>query len=334
MQTLSAENLPNIRFAIPERILVATDLLDSEFLIPHVIAQAKATGASIILVHAIQPADSFSIYAGAIPYIDPPHVEAEANSALLAIAAQIECHGIACEAIANHGFAAEVIQEAIHTTGATRLIMATHGRGKWGQLMLGSVASQLLRTVSIPVFAVGPRSRPATAHVTPRKILHPVSMTGDYRTSVKLAMDLAAVYGAELTLLHIPDRDVEQSIHPGCTLSWAENLAAELIPETENSAYPVYIAVAFGNTVEEIRAAATRINADWIVLGVGESFASWPLSESTAYRVLSLGDCPVLTVPHDMSLPQRADTEQARFMTVVQAGNANRLANRSISQAQ
>jgi hypothetical protein len=36
-------------FTAPGKIVVATDLTDTEYLLPHAIAQAKASGASLIL---------------------------------------------------------------------------------------------------------------------------------------------------------------------------------------------------------------------------------------------------------------------------------------------
>jgi nucleotide-binding universal stress UspA family protein len=100
-------------------------------------------------------------------------------------------------------------------------------------------------------------------------------------------------------LLHIPDRDVEASIHPGCRLTWAENLFATLVPAGVKLDPPIRINVAFGNVVDEIRREATRIRADWIVLGVEESYPFWPLKDSTAYKVLAVADCPVLAIRSD-----------------------------------
>ena len=45
-------------FAAPGKIVVSTDLTDTEYLLPHAIAQAKASGASLILVHAVLPHES------------------------------------------------------------------------------------------------------------------------------------------------------------------------------------------------------------------------------------------------------------------------------------
>lgn len=299
MKTFDANSFSRNNLISPKRILVATDLTDGEYLVPHAIAQAKASGAAVTLVHAILPAETLPLDAGGAAYMDWEKTEQEIEIGMLGLAGQIEAAGIHCDVVAKHGFAADVVQEQIKATRAARLIMASHGRGKWGQFMMGSVANQLLGAVNIPIFVVGPNSAHFPEHATPKKILHPVSLNGAYRRGVEEAVELAHSFHAELTLLHIPDRDVEASIHPGCTLSWAENLFATLVPEGMRLDPPIRISVAFGNVVDEIRREAARMSADWIVLDVEESHPFWPLKDSIAYKVLAVADCPVMAIRTD-----------------------------------
>jgi nucleotide-binding universal stress UspA family protein len=304
MRIETAIDIARTHFVQPVTILVATDLTDAKVLVPHAVAQAKAAGARIRLVHAIDPRESFPIEAQSAAYQSFPKEDSEIDRALRAIASEIETHGVACEVGWQHGFPADVVQDEIAESGATRLIMASHGRGKLGQFLLGSVANQLLGRVSVPVFIAGPQSLPAVSHATPRRILHPVSMNGDYKESARLAIQLARLYRAELTMLHIPDREIEKSLHPGCSLCWAKNLFAKLVPEGAEIVPPLRIDVAFGDKVDQIRNTAKRIEADWIVMGVDEGFSLWPLTESTAYRVLAAACCPVLAIRRQARAPE------------------------------
>lgn len=317
MTKIEDKGFPKASVASPRRILVATDLKDGEYLLPHAIAQAKACGASVTLVHAILPAETLPVDAGAIAYVDWTKTEQDIEVELLRLAAAIDAEGIRCDVVAKHGFAAAVVEEQIQATRANRLIMASHGRGKWGQFMMGSVANQLLGTVNIPIFVVGPKSANFPEHARPRRILHPVSLNGAYRRGVEQAFELAKSFGAELTLLHIPDRDVEASIHPGCTLTWAENLFATLVPEGLQLQPPIQVSVAFGNVVDEIRREASRMGADWIVLGVEEGYPFWPLKDSTAYKVLAVAECPVLAIRSDPYQVERATwLERAAYSAI------------------
>jgi nucleotide-binding universal stress UspA family protein len=321
MKGLEAVTFPNSSLVTPKRILVATDLTDGEYLIPHALAQAKACEATVTLVHAILPAETLPMDTGTLAYVDWEKSERDIHAGLQALAVEIEAEGIHCDVVAKHGFAADVVEEEIRTIQATRLIMASHGRGKWGQFMMGSVANQLLGKVHIPVFVVGPRSVHRPEHASPRKILHPVSLTGDYKRGVELAIELAQNFKADLTLLHIPDRDVEASIHPGCTLTWAENLFATLVPAAMRPTLPdaprIEVSVAFGNVVEEIRNTAARVEADWIVLGVEETSAFWPLKDSTAYKVVAVAECPVLAFRNDPYEVERVKTRHATLLTAI-----------------
>jgi len=313
LDSLTQQNLSIHGLVAPKRILVATDLTDGECLIPHAVAQAKASGAEVTLIHAILPAETMPLDAGSIAYVDWEKAEREIAAVLFGLARRIEAEGIPCKTVISHGFAADIVEEEIKSSQANRLIMASHGRGKWGQFMMGSVANQLLGKINIPVFVVGPHSTRSPEHARPSRILHPVSLNGGYRHGVELAIELARSFGAELTLLHIPDRDVEASIHPGCTLTWAENLFATLVPEATPAAsgIPIEVRVAFGNLVDEIRKEATRCHDNWIVLGVEEGFPFWPLKDSTAYKVIAVADCPVLAVRHDPFRHEQAAVQES-----------------------
>jgi nucleotide-binding universal stress UspA family protein len=301
------ETLNLKRLAAPNRILVATDLSDIDTLIPHAVAQAKSSGALVTLLHVIVPAETFPPDAFGANYVNPDRIKAEVQEMLAGFARIVEDQGVSCDWMCEHGMAVDVIEDAIERTKATRLIIATHGRGKLGQFLLGSVARQLLAKVQVPVFAVGPHCGPACEHVTPKRILHPFSMNGAGCGNAGLAIALARLYHAELILLHIPDREVEESISTGCTLTWAESLTRDLLPGGSIEGVPqVEIRIAFGDRVREIREEAERMQAGWIVMGVEDENSLWPLTESVAYRVLAAVNCPILSIRGQAMITENA----------------------------
>jgi len=301
--------------AAPDTILLATDLTDTDFLLPHVVAQAKISAAHVKLIHAIVPSDSLPIEAGAIPYIDESRnesrIDRDVRLTMLDLSRGIESHGVSCSAVVRHGFAADVIREEINSTRPTRLIVGTHGRGKLAQVALGSVVNELLGTVDIPIFAIGPHAQAFGEHSSPRKILHPVSLAGDYQKVVSFAIDLARTYKAELILLHVLDSDIGKSINPGRALNWARNALGALVPNAGGLLPPVRTISKCGNLVDEILSTATSTKADWIVLGVDEEFPLLRFRGTTAYKVLAAANCPVLTLchgPHRVEQPTQVDT--------------------------
>jgi nucleotide-binding universal stress UspA family protein len=191
--------------------------------------------------------------------------------------------------------------------------MGTHGRGKLGQLTLGSVAHDLIAELPIPVFVVGPHARDSVRHVTPRRILHPVSLVGEYRESLNLALEIAQTYKAELILLHVLDRNVNQSIDPERIISWAKKALDALIPNATNPVSLVQTRVTSGKLAEEILKAAVQTDADWIVLGAEGGLRSWFFPESAACKMVAAAPCPVLTLRHEPTQTEVADLEEVHF---------------------
>jgi nucleotide-binding universal stress UspA family protein len=314
MQT-PAENHPQNRttLAAPDRILVATDLTDTDCLVSHAVAQARASGAQVTLVHAIAPSDVVAMDGAVIPYVDKAKIFRDVRVMLHGVARQFELQGITCDTAVRDGVPCDVIREEISRINATRLIMGTHGRAKLGQLTLGSVAHDLIAEVPIPVFVVGPHARDSVRHVTPRRILHPVSLIGEYRESLNLALEIAQEYKAELILLHVLDRNVNQSIDPERIVSWAKKALDALIPNATNPVSLVETRVTSGKLAEEILKAAVETDADWIVLGADGGLRSWFFPESAAYKMVAAAPCPVLTLRHEPTQTEVVNLEEVHF---------------------
>jgi nucleotide-binding universal stress UspA family protein len=294
MQTSANDSQLLIRFVSPTQIVVATNLADSETLLPHAIAQAKASGAELILVHAIPPHDRDG--ASGHTHESEKMLESEAHRKLMAMADQVERRGVTCTVVVQCGLARDVILGVIERTGATRLITGTHRHGHAGPLMLGSVANVLLREVAVPLFVVGPYAVQGIPDAIPHRILHTVSLKGEYRQHAQFAVELAEAYGAELTLLHVMPYYLHKSSCADSLCTRTKNALAELIPTSGNPKQAIHIAVACGQLVEEVVKAATANKADWVVMGIKRDFPYWSKSNNAAYQVLAEAGCPVLTL--------------------------------------
>jgi len=55
------QHLSTSAFMVPDKILLASDLTDIEYLLPHAISQCKACAASLVLSHVIPPVESESL---------------------------------------------------------------------------------------------------------------------------------------------------------------------------------------------------------------------------------------------------------------------------------
>ncbi|MGA7524646.1 MAG: universal stress protein [Acidobacteriaceae bacterium] len=280
----------------PGKIVVATDLTDTDYLVPYAVAQARASGASLILVNAVLPHESMPVESGAVPYYDPLRMDRDARLLLENIARELRDQGIECATAVRHGFAPDVIAEVVKNAEAARLIVGTHGRRGLRKFVLGSIARQLLDRVDIPVCTIGPRAHHLPAD-PPHAILHPVSLSGLHKTSTALALELARQFGARLVLLHVVPPESATSRDPGKAVNAATEELNRLIPAEARASTQVMVRIAPNNVVSELLSVAEEIEAGFIVLGVHAPAHSWlPGTEPAAYKILVSAPCPVISL--------------------------------------
>src|SRR5271165_372699 len=279
-------------FAAPNTIVVATDLTDTEELLPHAIAQAKASNAVLRFVYAIPPYETFVPEAGKVAYIDPVERARDARMVLEELAKQVSAQGIQYAVTVRLGKPADVVAELVKETGAQRVIVRTHGRTGLKQRLLGSTARELLTRIDVPVCTVGPHCLPPSGDRI-RMIVHPTALGPDCSMSARLALDRAQFHHAELTVLHVvsPGAAIEPYLDPHYAFA---NLASLL--SSEDVQTKVNTRVVPGDATKEILRAAEEIHADLIVLGVHSGAAHRALwKDESAYSVVTSALCPVLS---------------------------------------
>jgi nucleotide-binding universal stress UspA family protein len=299
MKTLDQAVSKNRSFLVPDRILVATDLTDTEYLIPHAVAQARACGSSLTLVHVIPPGQAIPLDASAIPYLDVAEMKQEAEQTLKRVAAQAEAAGIPCDIVVAEGNPRERIVALAGETKAGRLLAGTHGRRHLKKFLLGSVAHEILRSAEIPVCTIGPHAHEASSFGAPRKILHPVSLCSGYEDSARMAIEMAQFYRADITLLHVLGRNVKSQPDSDRVVAWTRSEMQRLVPEEAPLWSKVIVQVEIGDVVDESLNVAADINADLIVLGVNRDASFWPIrGDDTVYSIIAQAKSPVLSIRH------------------------------------
>jgi nucleotide-binding universal stress UspA family protein len=293
-------------FTAPDKILVATDLTDVDYLIPNAIAQCKACAASLVLAHVIPPVESGSLENAVLLIADVARAEEqkrlhEARQILGAASSQVRAAGIECEIVIRHGHPRDVIADVVSKVRAGRVILGTHGRRNLTKFFLGSTAHEILKNTSVPVWTVGPRARPH-AQGQPSRILHPVSLSSGYQETAKLAVALGQFYKAEITLLHVLPRDVHAEYASERLVQWTAFELARLIPDEAPLWTTATVMVEAGEIVHEILSTAQKLQADLIVMGSNPDIAFWPVQgDNTVYNVIAEAACPVLTLRHSQT---------------------------------
>ena len=144
-----------------DRIAVPLDGSElSVSVLPYVEEVAEALGASLVLVHAVQPLD---IYPGTemtptrVGAILDDHL-AEGRSFVDRVAWEIEARGkVKVRKVVNIAFPVDEIVRTAQGVDAGLIAMATHGRSGIGRWMMGSVADGVVRRTNLPCLVIRPK---------------------------------------------------------------------------------------------------------------------------------------------------------------------------------
>jgi nucleotide-binding universal stress UspA family protein len=283
-------------FVVPEKILVATDLDDLDYLMPHAAAQARACGAMLTLAHVIPPGEAMPLDASAIPYLDVTALRAEAKQTLEHAAQPLRDSGVPCDVIVVEGNPRDEIAAMAGSLEAGRILAGTHGRRHLKRFFLGSVAHEILRTADVPVCTIGPHAHAASVFGAPRRILHPVSLCAGYEETARIAIELAEFYRADITLLHVLSKEAKNQHDVDRIVEWTKSELKRLVPPEAPLWTRATVQVEIGSVVEEVLSAAAEISADLIVLGVNKDVTFWPIrGDDTVYEIIANAKSPVLS---------------------------------------
>ncbi len=150
-----------------KRILVPLDGSElAEQVLPHVTELAQCTGAEIILLRVA----SLPVYDYLVP--EPrwsneirQAAEQEALRYLERVSRGLRERGLTVKTSeTTEGPVHEIILDLAHQLNVDLIAMSTHGRGGLARLVMGSVADQVIRHVTIPVLLVRPHPIPPEPH--------------------------------------------------------------------------------------------------------------------------------------------------------------------------
>lgn len=194
------------------------------------------------------------------------------------------------------------------------IVMGTHGRRGMQNLLLGSVAREVVRSAHCAVLTIRERERPTKPPYGFERLLVPFDFSGHARQTLQHARELASLYGAEVDILHI----IEDTLHPAF-YSWSVSSIYDAHPDIEEKAaerlrtmnaeldapdVPVHVTVRPGRPDRVIAEFAGERGSDLIMMSTrGLSGLERFLLGSTTERVLRNAPAPVLTLGMTSSEP-------------------------------
>jgi nucleotide-binding universal stress UspA family protein len=207
--------------------------------------------------------------------------------------------GLRTTVLLDDGDMESSLQAAFKKYDIDLLVMGTRGRGGLAKAALGSVAEELLRSVSCPVLTVGPHAEAVKSKF--RSILFAMDLSSEATPAAEYAFSLAQECQASIALLRV----VEGRAH-GDGVTWAKtqdvckSALLRLIPQDAEAWCKVDCFVERGDPAERILELAMLRKSDLIVLGAkperGFPGAATHLPISTVHKVVAKAHCPVLTV--------------------------------------
>ncbi len=282
------------RIAI-KNILFPTDFSErSAIALPFAARLARRYGAKVYVVHAIS-SETPPVVSGDLPPISQWKIS-EQEMAILDRSDLLR--EVEYETILGQGDLWEVLSHAIRAYEADLVVMATHGRGGFKRLILGSVAEEVVREAPCPVLTIGPEVPSAeTAH----QVGHVLFAT-DFRPGSLAALMYAVFFaeenGADLTLLHVAEAP------RGGVLDYEErdkalNHLREMLPTDYYLGRAPEFLVEKGPASEAILRVARSRHSDLLVVGARETQRHWVPTHftwSTLHQILCDAACPVLSV--------------------------------------
>jgi nucleotide-binding universal stress UspA family protein len=121
----------------------------------HGVALAKAVGSKVTALTVAMPFGVITLAMGVV--VDSPaeykkRVQQNSAKTLGAVADQAKAAGVACETVvAEHEHPYQAIIDTARSKGCDLIVMASHGRGGFAALVLGSETVKVLTHSKIPV---------------------------------------------------------------------------------------------------------------------------------------------------------------------------------------
>lgn len=289
-----------------KKILFPTDFsLCAERAFGHAAFLADHYNAELHLLHVIETHG-----ADTPPWIEDTVISEEDIAEQLHVATgasgqQPASSGVRIVQVQRHGASASAaILGYAEEQGMDLIVMGTQGRRGVDRLLAGSVAEEVVRLASCPVFTVRTGKDPVPRRAV-RSILVPMDLSEPSRAALRYARDLADTYEARLEVVHVIEEDVLPVVYGLDAVAppteqvhrQAATTLREVIAEEIGAAQEVATTVTVGHPAAEVLAYAQAHDIDLIVIAThGRTGLKHFLMGSVAEKIVRMAPCPVFTV--------------------------------------
>jgi nucleotide-binding universal stress UspA family protein len=204
------------------------------------------------------------------------------------------------EVLLKQGELWETLRNMVEQYRIDVIALGTGGRRGLQEVLMGSIAEEILRLAHRPVLAVGPDTREPPPESEPRCILLANDFSVNCLRAVACADSLAHKFGARLVSLHVAPEAPED---PETATRLEQFFLQRLEQSLDVAAFlkgQLEFRVEFGLPADSILKSASEHAVDLIVVGVrGAGTVIRPSCHlgKTTYHLVSQARCPVFAVP-------------------------------------
>ena len=181
----------------------------SESAVPYAVEMARLMNAQLILLRVLEEMRPvFDTACRDMVLIDDanPRLELQSPEFLAPVIARIEHEGIEPRAVVRLGDPGDDILAETGLHPRPLLVMTSHGRGGLGRVLMGSVATRVLRHAPCPVLVVRPRAdQPAANKVRFHRIVVPVDGSPLAERALPVAAAVAQTARASVELVRVAE---------------------------------------------------------------------------------------------------------------------------------
>lgn len=282
-------------------ILFPVDFSDrSRAAAPFVLSLAHRYGASVIVLHAIQPPPP--LYAGMNTVypetIDFTGIQQDLEVQLREFA-DAELPKIEVTCVVELGDPASVVTQYADANQVDLIAMPTHGYGAFRRALLGSVTAKVLHDSKVAVWTSAHAPEPThRAHPKPRHILVALDLKPESQHVLAFALEMAADADATVELVHVAP---EGEITPLNSESRMQELLDEAarekqVPVSERIEADVQVMTNGNDVARLVREVSLRKRIDLVVTGRGVIQSAFGGFRTHAYGIIREAPCPVLSV--------------------------------------
>lgn len=281
-----------------QHILFPVDFSERcEGAVPFVDAMARRFQSKLTVISAVH-----LHYSGAMgdPGTVDPQALLQAVQTHLDGAFTKEFAGLTVNRVTELGDPAQVIADYVKSHAVDLVMMPSHGRGPFRQLLLGSTTAKVLHDVACPVWTTAHTgTAPDLERLKLEKILCAVDGTAEGVALMQWAANFSQQVGATLRLVSVvpgikawPERQMDIEFE-----EQLRNGTMSRIGDQQRSAgIDAPLCVAVGSVADAVAEEAERHAADLLIIGRGAAHAKLGRLRTHSHGIIRLAPCPVLSV--------------------------------------